>query len=82
MTEDQAKEKWCPMVRMGAISSHGFNRDSQAGTDYPHYKCVASDCAMWRWVQETYTPDGADPFATVKPLRNSDKGYCGLAGKP
>lgn len=52
MTEDEAKQKWCPMVRAvhfdheGNEKFGGLNRGN-VGTQC---KCWASACMMWRWV--------------------------------
>jgi hypothetical protein len=44
MTEDDAKTKWCPMVRMGDMNAPtGINAGNQAGTT-----CIGSACMMWR----------------------------------
>jgi hypothetical protein len=67
MTEDEAKTKWCPMVRApsSAIENHntGINRESA------DFNCIASACMMWLWV------DG------LRGARNAN-GCCGLGGKP
>lgn len=60
MTEEEAKKKWCPMVRLVAcetdstvISAHqGFNRvfisDEDGSTKNPEMsRCIAPDCMMW-----------------------------------
>jgi len=82
MTEQEAKTKWCPMVRF------------QIGPDNPSWQnvaysnrgdyfdntctgCIASACMMWRY--KTNGQMGYD--------RNPDdiclaSGYCGLGGKP
>ena len=65
VTEDEARQKWCPMVRVQVHSVKGsINRDFY---DDPHLSttCVASACMMWR-----------EGPTMVKPVR----GYCGLAG--
>ncbi len=67
MTEDEAREKWCPMVRATDIYTskryeHGCNRVPGNGFHDP-FKCIASDCMMWRC-----------------PLSDETAGYCGLAG--
>jgi hypothetical protein len=82
-TEDEARELWCPMVRYERESAEpSFNRCR--GNDGVHNnppdpcRCIASQCAMWRWHQTEAKYRGAgDTFITVKGI-----GYCGLAGKP
>ena len=47
MTEDEAKTKWCPHVRIsdcGADNSVASNRNMMDGAGYC---CIASDCMMW-----------------------------------
>jgi len=76
MTEEEAKTKWCPMVRRvsQAMSSGGVsvlaanrngNGDIAAGSE-----CIGSACMMFRW---TLRSDSE---------RSDEHGYCGLAGKP
>ena len=68
MTEDEAKEKWCPMVRVTSIANIGVllpkGRKPTSDGSYEDY-CVASDCMMWRWVEHS----------------GEMLGYCGLGGK-
>lgn len=49
MTEEQARERWCPMVRhtAGNDENAAFNRN----TEWPkvNLNCVASECMAWRW---------------------------------
>lgn len=73
MTEDEAKQKWCPMVRFAPDSENGGMLVLNQPQDT--LKCVASDCMMWRldWAQR-----GIDYASGEIPT----KGYCGLAGKP
>jgi hypothetical protein len=88
MTEDEAKERWCPFSRLGSSSSPGFggmNRDvnEENGDSLRHTRCLASACAVWR---ETEAAD----FVTLKAINREGyerspvpaKGYCGLAGSP
>ena len=76
MTEDEAKTKWCPFVRINSISGDqfSFNRmdmtnakndslEYRVGADLEIARCIGSLCMAWRW-------------------QNSLDGYCGLAGKP
>ena len=44
MTEEEARTKWCPMVRSVGGVNRGYNGKSMADT-----LCLASDCMMWRW---------------------------------
>ena len=59
MTEDEAKQKWCPFVRVavtravdqatGVISlTEVGNRDMQVGAIPKHAMCIGSACMAWR----------------------------------
>lgn len=70
MTEEEAKTKWCPFVRVAAgMRDLAYNR---APNDSPikHTACIGSACMAWR---ETHRVTDAN----VDPR----DGYCGLAGK-
>ena len=72
MTENEAREKWCPFVQYrttdyGPRSNMPNNEDGF---------CVASDCMAWREIW--YSPYGS-PHGT---RQSTGEGYCGLAGKP
>jgi len=43
MTEEEAKTKWCPMVRAG--NEAGCNRNGSEGA--PITNCLASECMWW-----------------------------------
>ena len=64
-TEEEAKKKWCPMVRIEANTFQAsYNKYPSVGTGLPTLSlCIASDCMMFRFVQ------------------TQRKGYCGLAGR-
>ena len=50
-TEEEAKERWCPMVRFH-MGFQGFVYDNKPGNSQAHnYSCfcLASDCMMWAW---------------------------------
>lgn len=51
MTEDEAKAKWCPFIRMTA-DGPGEWHTNRAGGDSPgdasSYRCIASACMAWR----------------------------------
>jgi hypothetical protein len=76
MTEEEAKQKWCPQVRtlmwVGEKAEHPLisNRavDEADGYDERHC-CIGSDCMMWRWI---YLQNG----------EKTPRGFCGLGGKP
>ncbi len=71
MTEQEAKTKWCPqaaiVTTMAAVSDRLIvtASDLEKGTH-----CLASDCMMWRFTEDTYL-DKPNYF-----------GYCGLGGRP
>jgi hypothetical protein len=68
MTEEEAKTKWCPMVRNP--SGYGaVNRGSPPGNNQ---NCVGSGCMMFRTLQLPAMPHQSD----------RTEHYCGLAGKP
>ena len=75
MTEDQARESWCPFVRLGSVNSNahyeGFCWNNR-GDDTHEANCIASDCMAWRW----------QPRIENKGDDMGRHGYCGLAGKP
>lgn len=58
MTEDEAKTKWCPMVRVEMVAGIAVNRhvadvpDTLDGT-YDETRCIGSGCMMWKWHQMT-----------------------------
>lgn len=70
MTEEQARTKWCPMVRFSM--SEDDNNSCNNRTLSPEVRnCIAYDCMMWRTARKS---------STDKPI--VEVGYCGLAGKP
>ena len=111
-TETKARELWCPMVRIARrelIQPHapdtaynntvvaGCNTDALGRTRVPaSCRCIASECAMWRWVpsDETHQERRIVPVevgntrgirkmeVTVNVPNAPTHGYCGLAGRP
>jgi hypothetical protein len=63
ITEEEAKKRWCPMVRgswsvastMSYPAEHGVagNRDVN-GSEIPNTCCIASGCMMWRTEREHF----------------------------
>jgi hypothetical protein len=56
ITEDQAKERWCPFARYAIFSRHGqssaANRlgdDNGLHINHKSCRCIASQCMAWRW---------------------------------
>jgi len=87
MTEDEARQKWCPFVR--AADSLDFRAPAANRTAGPDEeqnptwsKCIASDCMAWRWVGSDKTGDPPTFSTDADENRKRIKGYCGLAGKP
>lgn len=78
LTEENAKTKWCPMVRVfknECEKTYTTNEDFNNGFEKT---CIASDCMMWRW-NKVYA--GLSHGGKQTNYSN-DGGYCGLAGKP
>ena len=82
MTEEDAKKKWCPMVRMDMSTIYGpeFVRSMPVNKAYlspmqvwEGAKCIGAACMMWR----------IQVYSSVQRLPDPHiEGYCGLAGKP
>lgn len=91
-TPEQARELWCPMVRLAASDGSSvpmgqtvMNRlqDGRKTTVPDSSRCIADKCAMWRWATADMPPPGAEPGKLVVgvPARLG-VGYCGIAGRP
>jgi hypothetical protein len=76
MTEEEAKQKWCPFNRLaplGASQRYTVTAMSEA----PDCNCIGSACMAWRATDNFTGPSApGEPGPTPKPA-----GYCGLAGK-
>lgn len=74
LTEEEARQKWCPFARVSASNfpepgNHASNRDAGGSVPSNGSNCLASECMAWR----------------IKRLVGRDEqvaGYCGLVGKP
>ncbi len=87
MTEDEAREKWCPFSAMLAHTSaqdgkgriweggYSYNRSPYGGEDYipTGCKCIASRCMAWRKAR-LFEDDLSTRVVT-------DLGRCGMAGR-
>ena len=89
MTEDQAKEKWCPFV----VASHtdprgraGYSREEIGlPADTFTHACIGSACMAWRWRRGGRHPGDAGASVDPRGFWHRDGqplGYCGLAGEP
>lgn len=75
MTEDEAKDKWCPFVRIAVQMGNGgatANRGAGDGTGGPYdlredNRCLGSGCMAWQWAWREF----------ARPSK--DQGFCGLA---
>ena len=80
MTEDEARQKWCPMVRLAydTVSANRFVNDPRSGMTTPDADCccIASDCMMFKW-DDNYD-HGGDSTADRYNTANNRGGYCGL----
>lgn len=92
MTEDEARGKWCPMVRVPDEGGASVNRHGSGSGD--EVRCIASHCMMWvEQVKECPAckmeamisrPPGTErkppPCACKDTGTVGTSGHCGLAG--
>ena len=85
LTEEEAKTKWCPLVRVAEAQAVGdfkislaINRDVSLGEKRPRFKCIASSCMMWRKMPRHNWNNQLSQWE----VQTNDTGFCGLAGKP
>ena len=82
MTEDEAKQRWCPFVRMSprsAIDNRGSNHPNPGNVN-----CIGSACMAWRATDNEIKANPESPVEHGRARDASDyvsAGYCGLAGK-
>ena len=82
LTEDEAKERWCPMVRFFNPNHSNALENRWMGGSFD--KCIASQCMMWR--QYELSDEAKLGIQSAEEARIAygltERGYCGLAGKP
>lgn len=49
-SEEEARQKWCPMARIGSEEKSTRNRQGEGA--HPFSLCIASECMGWRVVSE------------------------------
>ncbi len=63
MTEDEAKKKWCPFVRVSCNADNTRLFDNRGHAmkegDNTHLLCLGSECMLWRTTGKSYLPKGA-----------------------
>lgn len=90
MTEEEAKQKWCPMVRASISQGDGnaSNRDCHRPNEAPEYaQCIGSKCMMWTQIKQLFDVTHNSFVEKVEHTgweyeMRFNGGYCGLAGKP
>lgn len=87
MTEEEAKTKWCPMVRVYTFADDDYPKRielMQRERNEAGNHCIGSACMMWRWAQGAgrIAPIHDRPGFLQIEFEHPGAGYCGLAGKP
>jgi hypothetical protein len=85
MTEEEAKNKWCPFARVGTGYGTGMvavNRGVSPPSEMEALRemtfCVASKCMARRWNVVAPVNNKGEPLYDAQPTH----GRCGLAGGP
>jgi hypothetical protein len=88
-TEQEAYGRWCPMVRVTQIADGTFYTNQGDGAQVGPFlrtMCIGATCMAWRWEMELERgePHDGTVVAALKIANRvrSNRGYCGLAGKP
>ena len=90
LTEQEAKEKWCPQIRRSSVLAETHMGAPTVATAVNvgakiQNNCRASECMMWRWQHKhkyTNVPFGGPRVPTEELPREEWTGYCGLGGVP
>jgi hypothetical protein len=79
MTEQEAKAKWCPFVRLIAETERTHpmnNREERLDGDRDITNCIGSACMAWRWHTE---PTEKREFYTMGKKPDGDGWRCTLS---
>ena len=82
MTENEARKKWCPMVRVTVTPNDAtwqgnmLTNRGQVPAANTDTLCIASDCMMWKW--KMYGPDDQARLPESMQTGDEPEGYCGL----
>lgn len=73
MTEDEAKIKWCPFVRVLITPDNAMWKGKLISNRSEHPpvvndRCIGSDCALWVWSE-------------CKQVTQGRQGHCGMIQK-
>ena len=95
ITEDEARQKWCPLARVwaaGEMHPNGANRfvSDSDHTPEKHTEafvkgttCMASACMAWRWDWENArTREISRKGEGMEVVTQPTHGYCGAFGHP
>ncbi len=83
LTEEEAKKRWCPHVRVSNGPDGSWNRLTNSVTDHVSYDCIASECMAWRKRESAEFIIKADAeFKRSGARLQGTEGFCGLAVPP
>lgn len=86
LTEEAAREKWCPFARVYAVVDGDVVTVNRETLSQPAKwcRCIASGCMMWRWeagarldAKRDFVVQGMGEHGV-----GHARGFCGRAGKP
>jgi hypothetical protein len=72
-SESEAREKLCPLARIGGDNRVNNARPDGVETIPEPYRCIASKCMAWREVKTSHLKGEAGKAV-------QGHGYCGLGG--
>ena len=81
LTEKEAAQRWCPVVRSRTVVTNG---PADVESALRSINCIGSRCMAWRGeVVDRERPPPESVYQDLGPATEKVRvGYCGLAGKP